>query len=155
MRTTHLTLFLIAALLGGCTTECHPVPEPVERALYRREVNETNRGGKDLVMTFQELSRDEKTSTAKVTFKSGASVPSIMFVVRGFYDIAKARDAGYFIKLKEWKDADGGWMYLVGFSSDRNIDPQRYFGLAEALPKGDEDNFMVVKDYDLIFKQQQ
>src|SRR5688572_21682577 len=60
----------------------------------RREINEKNPGGKDLVMTFQELRRDEKTSTAKVTFVSGASVPSIMFIVRGFYDIARAPPAG-------------------------------------------------------------
>ena len=57
-------------------------------ALYHREVNQKNPGGKDLVMTFQELRRDDKTSTVKVTFVSGASVPSIMFIVRGFYDIA-------------------------------------------------------------------
>ena len=46
-------------------------------------------------MSFEEVRRDEKTSLAKVTFVSGASVPSIMFIVRGFYDIAKARGATY------------------------------------------------------------
>jgi len=46
--------------------------------LYRRDVNQVNPGGKDLVMSFQELRRDKRTSLAKVTYKSGASVPSSM-----------------------------------------------------------------------------
>jgi len=130
-------------------------PAIAAEKLHRREVNQKNPGGKDLVMTFEELRRDEKTSTAKVKHVSGASVPSIMFTVRGFYDIARARGATYFIKLKEWEDKDGGWMYLVGFSRDKNVDLQKYFGLTEPLPKNDEHEFMAVKDYDLIFKGQQ
>ncbi len=124
-----------------------------EEPLLRREVNEKNPGGKDLVMTFQEMRRDEKTSTVKTTMKSGASVPSSMFIVRGFYDIANARGATYFIKLKDWEEPDGAWMYLVGFSRDKGIDPAKYFGLTEPLPKSDEQQFMAVKDFDLIFKR--
>jgi len=154
MRAPTLIFFVIAAaLFSGCAaTQQHPANAPT---LYRREVNQKNPRGKDLVMTFEELRRDEKTSTVKVTFKSGASVPSIMFIVRGFYDIARARGARYFIKLKEWEDPSGGWMYLAGFSRDKNVEPQTYFGLTEPFPNDDEHGFMAVKDYDLVFKGQQ
>jgi hypothetical protein len=145
MNTPLYTLIAVLLLALGGIAEA-------EEALLHREVNEKNPGGKDLVMTFQEMRRDEKTSTVKTTMKSGASVPSSMFIVRGFYDIAKARGATHFIKLKEWKDSDGASMYLVGFSRDKGVDPKKYFGLAEPLPKSDELQFMAVKDFDLIFK---
>lgn len=151
MHTSNLMLLLVVALLSGCTAKQQPPHTPT---LYRNEVNQKNPEGKDLVMTFQELRRDEKTSIVKVKFESGASVPSIMFIVRGFYDIAQARGVRYFINLKEWKDADGGRMYLAGFSQSKYVDPKKYFGLSESFPKDDEHEFMAVKDYDLIFKGQ-
>jgi hypothetical protein len=152
MHIANLTLVLLTAWFCGCAAPQHPAGDPP--TLHRREVNQNNPGGKDLVMTFEELQRDEKTSTVKVTHGSGASVPSIMFVVRGMYDIAQARGASHFILLKEWEDADGGWMYLAGFSRDENVDLQKYFGLSEPLPN-DKQEFMAVKDYDLIFKARQ
>ena len=75
-----------------------------------------------------------------------------MFIVRGLYDIARERKTDYFINLKEWKDVDGGWMYLVGFSNDKNIDPAKYFGLPDPLPKLGKHQFLSVKDLDLIFQ---
>ena len=156
MRTTNLTLILIALMLCGCSRAQHsPGTAKLEPVLYRNEVNETNAEGKNLTMTFEELRRDEKTSTVKVTFKSGASVPSVVFIVRGCYDIANARHALYFANLKEWKAEDGGWMYLVGFSSDKTVDLWQYFNLPEPLPKSDTHEFMSVKDYDLIFEDKQ
>jgi hypothetical protein len=151
MNKANLTLFSIAVLLVGCGTERrHSNPEPT---LYRLEVNETNSEGKAMVMTFEELSRDEKTSTVKVTRESGKTVPSVMFVVRGCYDIALARKASYFTNLKEWEGEDGGWMYLIGFSNDRSVDVAKYFNLSAPLTK--TNGFQSVKDYDLIFKNQQ
>lgn len=117
--------------------------------LHRREVNERNPGGKDLAMTFEELSRDEKTSLARVTYRSGGSVGASMFVVRGFYDIARARGAAYFIKLKEWTGADGAQMFLVGFSNDKNLPPAEYFGVAAPLPEGMQ--YMSVQQFSGIF----
>jgi hypothetical protein len=105
-----------------------------------------------MMMTFEELTRDEKTSTVKVTRSSGTSVPSAMFVLRGCYDIALARNAPYFINLKEWEAEDGSWMYLVGFSNDSSVDVARHFKLSEPLAK--TNRFLAVKDYDLIFKNQ-
>jgi hypothetical protein len=132
-----------------------PLPnQPANAQLHRREVNQKNPGGKDLIMTFEELSRDEKTSTATVKRVSGASVPSAMFVLRGAYDIARARGAAYFINLKEWEAEDGARMYLVGFAPDKNVNPQEYFGLKEPLADDPTHQFFAVKVYERIFKDQ-
>ena len=155
MRAANLMFILVALMVLGCSPAQHSSgtakPEPV---LYRNEIDETNAEGKNLTVAFEELRRDEKTSTVKVTFKSGASVPSIMSIVRGCYDLANARHAPYFANLKEWKAEDGGWMYLVGFSNDNTVDLWQYFNLPEPLPKSDVHDFMAVKDYDLIFRGQ-
>jgi hypothetical protein len=150
MRAADSIPILIAVLFGGCAAPQRPAHPP---ALYRSQVTNTATGGKPLVMTFQEVRRSERTSTVYVKFKSGASVPSIMFIVRGFYDLAKSRNARYFIKLKEWGDIDGDWKYLVGFSQSKNVDPQKHFGLREPLPKDEEHAFMAVKDCDWIFAE--
>ena len=120
--------------------------------LHRREINQKNPGGKDLVMTFEEIRRDEKTSTAKVTFVSGAAMHSSLFVMRGFYDIAQARRAPYFIQLKEWEGKDGAWMYLVGFSHDKGVDPKKYFDLTDLVPTGSKHEFETAADFDTVFK---
>ena len=125
-------------------------PAAAADTLYRRDVKQANPGGKDLIMSFQEIRRDEKTSLAKVTFVSGASVPVSMFIVRGFYDIAKARGSTHFIKLREWKAEDESWMYLVGFSNSKDIVPQEYFKVDD---ESVGDKFMAVSDFDLLFKQ--
>lgn len=141
----HTFVAVLLLTLGGIAE--------AEEPLLRREVNEKNPGGKDLVMTFQEIRRDEKVSTVKTTMKSGASVPSSMFIIRGFYDIANARGATYFIKLKEWVEPDGARMYLVGFSDDKSVNPNEYFGLSEPLSKPGESQFLAVKDFDLMFQR--
>ncbi len=120
-------------------------------SLHRREVNIKNPGGKDFIMAFEELQRDEKTSLAKVTHTSGASVASSMFIARGFYDLARLRGAAYFIKLKEWRADDGGWMYLVGFANDKNTPIREYFNLTEQNAATADREFDSVSNYDLIF----
>jgi hypothetical protein len=124
-------------------------PGEAADTLHRRDVKQVNPGGKDLIMSFEEVRRDEKISLAKVTFVSGASVPGSMFIVRGFYDIAKARGATHFIKLREWKAEDDSWMYLVGFSNSKDVVPKDYFKLAESV----EPKFMAVSDFDPLFRE--
>ncbi len=85
----------------------------------------------------------------KVKHTSGASVPSIMFVVKGCYAIAIIRNEQYFVNLKEWEDANGNWVYKIGFSSDNTVDPKTYFGADIDLNK--DLMFMSVKDYDLLW----
>ena len=141
MRNLLVLIFVLLTTVG--------TPLQAADNLHRRQVKQVNPGGKDLVMSFEEVRRDEKTSLAKVTFVSGASGPASMFVVRGFYDIAKARGATHFIKLKEWRGPDDSWMYLVGFSNTEDIVPKEYFKLAESV----EPKFMAVSDFDPLFKE--
>ena len=105
-------------------------------------------------MTFDEVRRDEKTSTATVKSVGGGSVGSAMFIVRGAYEIAKARGAAHFIKLKEWNAEDGKRMYLIGFASDKNVDPKIYFDLKEPLAADKRLLFLSVAAYERILKDQ-
>lgn len=139
---TRIAIIVLAALLA--------LPAAGRGAdLYHQEVNIRASQGKDLVMVLDEVERQERFSIIKVTRTSGASVPSIMFVVKGTYEMAKLRGSDYFINLKEWTDQDGHWLYKIGFSSDRSVNPESYFG-------GDIDRsktleFLSVKDYDLLW----
>jgi hypothetical protein len=124
------------------------VAEASAEALYHREVDQRNPGGKDLIMSAQELRRDSKTSEIKVVFRSGASVPSSMFIVRALYDIALARKAKYFVKLRERKAEDGATIFLVGFSDTDKVEPSQYFGVPH-IESGA--TFMSVEMYRPIF----
>lgn len=118
--------------------------------LYREkaEIKDTSCG--DLKMDFEEIERQEKTSLIKVTHTSGASVPSILFVVKGCYQIAKLRQAKYFILLKEWKDPDGNWMYRIGFTATQKVNAQRYFG--KDFDPNQELHFLSVKDFEVLWE---
>lgn len=144
-------LLRMIALVAGAVTFTGALGA---ESLHYREVDIKNPGGKDLIMKFEELRRDDKTSLARVTRVSGASVPSIMFTVRGFYDIARARGTAYFVTLKEWTAEDGSWMYLVGFANDDRVSLVEYFGLTEPLTTPGAGRFDAVKDYDVIFKSE-
>jgi hypothetical protein len=146
---THLASILAIAMLIGCA---FIEPATAADALIRREMNQKNPPGKDLMMTFEELRRDEKTSLAKVVHRSGASVPSAMFVVRGFYDISRTRGFKYFINLKEWNAPDGARMYLVGFSNDKTVSIPTYFGFTEPPSVPDRRQFLAVDDFARLFE---
>ena len=148
------TYHLLATVKRTPGMENPPAQPPAVAPLIRREVKQANPGGKDLVMTFEELRRDARTSTATVKHVSGASVPSAMFIARGAYDIAKARGAAYFINLKEWEAEGGARMYLIGFAPDKNVDPETYFDLKEPLPEDKRLLFLSVALYERIFKDQ-
>ena len=122
--------------------------------LYRREVREKARDGRDIVMIFEELQRDEKTSIVTVKSVGGGSVGSAMFDVRGNYEIAKARGAACFINLKAWEGEDGAWMYLTGFAPNKDVDPTTYFDQIEHLPAEKRHQFLSVKDYEALFNRQ-
>jgi len=52
--------------------------------------------GKTLEMQFRELERSESSSIVEVTFVSGGSVSSSMFVLHGMCAVTRARGANYF-----------------------------------------------------------
>ena len=131
-----------------------PPPPPAPAPLIRREERGKTRDGRDFAMTFEELQRDEKTSTVRVKTVNGGSVGSAMFEVRGNWDIAKARGAAYFINLKSWQGENGQWMSLTGFAQDKDVDPKTYFDLKEPLPADKRLIFLSVAAYERLFKGQ-
>jgi hypothetical protein len=147
---------LLEKTLTAATTESEApeLPKGAATKLHRREVRDKARDGRDIVMIFEELQRDEKTSTVRFKSVGGGSVGSAMFEVRGNYDIAKARGAACFINLKGWRGEDGAWMYLIGFAPDKNVDPETYFNLKEPLPADKRRQFHSVEDYEPLFKGQ-
>jgi hypothetical protein len=153
-RSLKVRYKLVQLVAAPSPTASAPPNQPVAGPLVRREVKQANPGGKDLVMTFEELRRDARTSTATVKRTSGASVPSAMFIARGAYDIARARGAAYFINLKEWDAEDGTRMYLIGFATDKNVDPKTYFDLKEPLPADKRLQFLSVQAYERMFRDQ-
>ncbi len=118
--------------------------------LWNDKVNIKSNDGKDLIMKFEEIERQEGYSIARVEFTSGASVPSIMFIVKGFYTIAKLRGKKYFINLQEWHDKDDNWMYKVGFVNAKNIDLIKTYG-SDIKSDLDLEAFMSVEEYDLLW----
>ena len=118
---------------------------------YRLEVRELSGGGKNLNVTIDEVRRDEKTSTIKVYRLSGAALPVIITISRGAYIIAKQRGAAYFVKLREWTESDGAWMYEFGFMKKPEKDLVSYFHLVKPLPENGEHKIFSVAELDKIF----
>ncbi|OGV36359.1 MAG: hypothetical protein A2X48_08975 [Lentisphaerae bacterium GWF2_49_21] len=80
-------------------------------------------------MKLVELERNAKTSKIRLTYeKMGSSVGSSMFIVRAFYEIAKARGTEYFTNLKEWQEPDGSRIYIAGFTDTKDADIKKEFG---------------------------
>lgn len=126
------------------------IPAPASEAvpkLYSDETNVQSDDGRLLKLRLEEVERAPQYSLIKVTHSSGASVPSIMFVVHGMWAIAHLRDKAFFVKLKEWTDENEHWMYKVGFASTKNVDALSCFG--QELPK--KSRILAVRDYDIIF----
>jgi hypothetical protein len=114
--------------------------------LYTHEVNEPDGPGKPLRMRFEEIERTPLYSVVQVTFTSGASVPSTMFIVRGMWEMARQRKLPFFIVLKDWEAPDGKRMYKVGFSDSDKVDVPSFFGESPQ-----EIRFMSVTQLDRIF----
>ena len=117
---TLLSILIGLAIALNCTAD--------EAKLYEASVNFKNKKGKDLVMSFKETERKKHTSHVSLTFESGSSVASSMFIAKGMYKIAKSRNMAYFVNLKEWKSEDGTRKYIVGFSNDKTLNIVTFFG---------------------------
>jgi hypothetical protein len=107
-----------------------PVVQPAERpAESLIQIEFKDESGSDFTMKATELERGERTSTIKVVCKKRiGSVGSSMFVVRAFFDVAKARKCEYFVNLKEWTDKGGDRVYIAGFTNKRDADLKKEFG---------------------------
>jgi len=109
------------------------------------------------LMKIVELERDTNTSKLRLTYKKmGSSVGSSMFIMRGFYEVAKARGAEYFVNLKEWDDKNGGRIYIAGFTNTKNADLRKEFG-EEYSYENEYDQkrgFMSVSQLKMFFERQ-
>jgi len=104
-----------------------PPDEREAKPLVQIEIKDDS--GNDFLMRATELKRSDRTSTIKVVCKKRiGSVGSSMFVMRAFYDIAKARKCEYFVNLKEWTDENGDWVYIGGFTNKKEADLKKEFG---------------------------
>ena len=93
------------------------------------QVDSTDFGDTNCFMKIVEVERNANTSKLRLTYqKLGSSVGSSMFICRGFYEVAKARGAEYFINLKEWDDPSGDRVFIAGFTNTTDADLQKEFG---------------------------
>ena len=112
-------------------------------------------GDTNCLMRIEEIERDANTSKLRLTYKKmGSSVGSSMFIMRGFYEVAKSRGAEYFINLKEWDDPNGGRLYIGGFTQTKNADIRKEFGNEYALTNdyGQSRGYMSVSELSRLFE---
>lgn len=76
--------------------------------------------GKTLKMEFRELERRGDESEVRVTFHSGGSVSSSMFILKGGCAIARSRGAKFFRNVVETRGVDGEWNYTIAFANASN-----------------------------------
>ena len=151
-----MTLAIILVCLCFCTVSCiksEPDNENVSDIsgdLYVTEVNIKNDAGKDLIMSFEEIERREEVSIVRVEYVEGASVPSIMFIVKGACNIAKIRQKNYFVLINEWTDVNDDRIYMFAFTDSKDAN-QQVFQSEDCTKQIDDEAFLSVKDYDLLW----
>ena len=121
------------------------------------ELDSATFGDPAYVITIKELERTGNISKVMVDRKKGYSVGSAMFTGRALYGIAKARDSEYCVTLKEWKEPDGTWIMLVGFTNTKDADIQAEFGKQFGYydDSGEKRGYLKVSDYDMFFADQE
>jgi len=93
-RLTYFALCAPLMLLTPGARAADPVPTP----LFHLEVRDAPaENGKVLNMEFSEIARLDASSSVLVTRKSGGSVSSSMFVLRGMCGLARARGKQNFL----------------------------------------------------------
>ncbi len=100
-----------------------------------------------------EIERNLNTSKFKVTYKQKCgAVESSLFIVRGGYEVAKARGKEYFINLKEWSE-NGAIYYIIGFTNNKNINIKDEFGeeYSYITKFKHKRNYMSVSQYNLLW----
>jgi hypothetical protein len=115
MRILHILLVLTASFAYLTSARAATATDLV----YMEAQGEPAENGKILKMIFRETERNPEQSIAQVTFESGGSVSSSLFVIKGFCKIAKSRKSKYFRKLSESENSNGLWIYTVGFAKTR------------------------------------
>jgi len=112
---------------GGCSTSGTggPANHPLEDLVVLGTVD---MGATDMDVRFEEISRQGNISRVRVTIKEGKSVPTSMFITRGFYEIARARDMRYAVHKIDFKVETGTYEYVAGFTDDADTKLKKQFG---------------------------
>jgi hypothetical protein len=121
------------------------------------QIDSRDFGDTNSLARIMELERSRNTSKLRLTYqKMGSSVGSSMFIMRGFYEVAKARGAEYFINLKEWDDKNGGRVYIAGFTNTKDTDLKKEFGEEYSYENehGQKRGFMSVSQLKAFFERQ-
>ena len=148
MKTT-LSVMFAGVFLAGCAlagTNSAPLVD----------IRSADSGDTNCLMRIQEVERNANTSILRLTYrKMGSSVGSSMFVMSGFYEVAKARGAEYFINLKEWQDPNGGQIYIAGFTNTKDADINQTFGAQYALTNeyGQARSLMSASQFGMLFER--
>jgi predicted Zn-dependent peptidase len=120
------------------------------------QVDSRDFGDTQCLMKIVELERNANTSKLRLTYqKRGSSVGSSMFIMRGFYEVAKARGAAYFVNLKEWDDQQGGHLFVAGFTNTKDTDLKQEFGkeFDYANEYGQKRECLSVAQFKMIFER--
>lgn len=145
----------VPAMVIGILIACHAGATTNSPSLV--QVDSRDFGDTNCLMKIVELERNANTSKLRLTYqKMGSSVGSSMFIMRGFYEVAKARGAGYFINLKEWDDQNGGRIYIAGFTNAKDADLKKEFGEGFNYENeyGQKHGFASVSQLKILFEPQ-
>jgi hypothetical protein len=146
---------VVAAIVASILMACHV--GAATNAISLVQVDSRDFGDTNSFMRVVELERNANTSKLRLTYqKLGSSVGSSMFIMRGFYEVAKARGAEYFINLKEWDDQNGGRIYIAGFTNIKDADLKKEFGeeFDYMNESGQKRGFMGVSQLKIVFERQ-
>ena len=96
--------------------------------LYRNTVNKENVCGKPLIMEFEEVERTDHYSVCKIKHIQCAVLPSIVFEVHCFCEIAKLRNSKFFVEIESTENKNGTWTTKVAFMNSKDIDFMKLYG---------------------------
>ncbi|HEY2840182.1 MAG TPA: hypothetical protein VGJ26_13590 [Pirellulales bacterium] len=104
-------------------------------------------------IVIKEIKRSGNISTVTEDFKKGHSVGSAMFFTRSIHEIAKARNAEYWVLLKHWKAADGTRICLFDFTNVKDADIKVEFGdeFTSVDDEGKKRSYTSVSEMDSLF----
>jgi hypothetical protein len=127
-KLTHAGRNIVATLALLASTECSGDDRPktvpqVPASLVKVDV------GDDVKIIAEEIDRGVRVSKVRVTKnRRGSPTADTFLLACALARVADARGSAYFANLKEWPEADGSRMYVLGFADSDAIDLQTYFG---------------------------
>jgi PIN domain nuclease of toxin-antitoxin system len=150
----HIHTLLAVIILGFGVVSSHA--GNVTNAVTLVQIDSKEFGDTNSLIKIVEFERNTNISKLRMTHqKMGSSVGSSMFIMRGFYEVAKARGEEYFINLKEWDDKDGSRIYIAGFTNTKDADLKKEFGAEYDYNNefGQKRDFMSVSQLKMYFEK--